>query len=53
MIVPNNSIWGDVIINAHYSKERRVDMIFGIGYDDDMGEAIQVMNQIITSGNNF
>ena len=48
MIVPNNSIWGDVITNAHYSEERRVDMIFGIGYDDDMGEAIQVMNQILS-----
>jgi small conductance mechanosensitive channel len=48
MIVPNNSIWGDVFIYAHYSKERRVDMIFGIGYDDDMGEAIQVMNQILS-----
>ncbi len=48
MIVPNNSIWGDVIINAHYSKERRVDMVFGIGYSDDIEKAMQVMKQILS-----
>ena len=48
MIVPNNAIWGDVITNAHYSKERRVDMVFGIGYNDDIEQAMQVMNQILS-----
>ena len=47
MLVPNNSIWGDVIINAYYSAERRVDMIFGIGYDDDIECAIQVMTKVL------
>lgn len=36
----------DVMTNAHYSKERRVDMVFGIGYDDNLKKAIQNMNQI-------
>ncbi len=48
MVVPNNSIWGDVITNAHYSDERRVDMVFGIGYDDDIEQSLQVMKQILT-----
>ncbi|MCP3852148.1 MAG: mechanosensitive ion channel [Gammaproteobacteria bacterium] len=47
MIVPNNSIWGDVIVNAHYSSERRVDMVFGIGYEDDIEQAIQVMKLVL------
>ena len=47
MIIPNNTIWGDVIVNAHYSKERRVDMIFGIGYGDDIEQAIQVMTRVL------
>ncbi len=47
MIVPNNSIWGDVIVNAHYSPERRVDMVFGIGYEDDIEQAMQVMKQVL------
>ena len=48
MVVPNNSIWGDVIINAHYSTERRVDMVFGIGYGDDIELASQIMNKVLT-----
>ncbi len=47
MVVPNNSIWGDVIINATHSLQRRVDMIFGIGYEDDVEQAMQVMKQIL------
>ena len=35
-IVPNNKIWGDIITNATASDTRRVDMVFGIGYDDDI-----------------
>ena len=35
-IVPNNKIWGDIITNATASDPRRVDMVFGIGYDDDI-----------------
>ena len=38
-IIPNNKIWGDIITNATASDTRRVDMIFGIGYDDDIETA--------------
>lgn len=47
MVVPNNSIWGDVITNATQSSERRVDMVFGIGYEDDIEQAINVMKQVL------
>jgi small conductance mechanosensitive channel len=47
MIVPNNSIWGDVITNATHSLQRRVDMVFGIGYEDDIEQAINVMQQVL------
>ncbi len=47
MVVPNNSIWGNVITNAHYSTERRVDMVFGIGYDDDIEQSIQVIKHVL------
>jgi small conductance mechanosensitive channel len=49
MIVPNNSIWGDVIINATGSNERRVDLIFGIGYGDDIGKAQKVMQEVMAA----
>ncbi|MHC4078326.1 MAG: mechanosensitive ion channel family protein, partial [Planctomycetota bacterium] len=49
VIVPNNMIWGDVITNATASPTRRVDMIFGIGYSDDIARAEGVLMNILTS----
>ena len=49
VIVPNNSIWGDVITNATGTSKRRVDMMFGIGYEDDIDKARQIMEDILTS----
>ena len=39
LIVPNNSIWQNVIKNVTAQTQRRVDMIFGIGYSDDIAKA--------------
>ncbi len=47
IVVPNNSIWGDVITNATGTNQRRVDMVFGIGYDDDMAKAQTILEKII------
>jgi small conductance mechanosensitive channel len=47
MIVPNNSIWGGVITNVTGSHMRRVDMVFGIGYSDDIGAAQKVLETIV------
>ena len=49
MIVPNNEIWGNAITSASASKERRVDMVFGIGYGDDIDHAMQVLEEIVSS----
>ncbi len=49
MVVPNNKIWNDVITNATGVSERRVDMEFGIGYDDDIDKAHDILVDIITS----
>ncbi len=49
VIVPNNSIWGNVITNVTGSTTRRVDLVFGIGYDDDMGQAIEIMQRVVAA----
>jgi len=49
MIVPNNKVWGDVITNASGAVERRVDMEFGIGYDDDIDRAQAILEQIVSA----
>jgi len=47
MIVPNNSVWNDVITNATGSRERRVDLVFGIGYSDDIGNALTIIERLV------
>jgi small conductance mechanosensitive channel len=49
MVVPNNKVWGDVITNASGVTERRVDMEFGIGYEDDIDQAQAILEGIINS----
>ena len=48
IIVPNGKIYGDNIINYSAMTTRRVDMTFGIGYDDDMLKAKTVLEQMVT-----
>jgi small conductance mechanosensitive channel len=45
--VPNSKIWGDVIRNVTDQKQRRVDMVFGIGYSDDIPKAEEVLMSIL------
>ena len=47
IIVPNSGIWGGTIVNLTKEKTRRVDMTFGIGYDDDIRHAEKVLNEIV------
>lgn len=47
IVVPNSKIWGDVITNVSALEERRVDLVFGIGYSDDTQLAINVLNELV------
>lgn len=47
MIVPNNDIWGSTITNATASDTRRVDMSFGIGYEDDIQLAKSILEKLV------
>ncbi|BFM12988.1 mechanosensitive ion channel family protein [Simiduia litorea] len=47
LVIPNNKIWGDVIRNVTAQKHRRVDMVFGIGYSDDIEKAEKILKDIL------
>jgi small conductance mechanosensitive channel len=47
VIVPNNSVWGDVITNITGITQRRVDMVFGIGYNDDIDKTQRILEEIV------
>jgi small conductance mechanosensitive channel len=47
VIVPNGQIFGGIITNYSKRDTRRVDMVFGIGYGDDILKAKEVITGII------
>jgi small conductance mechanosensitive channel len=49
IIVPNGQIYADAITNYSARETRRIDMVFGIGYDDDLLEAKKLMESILSA----
>ena len=49
LIVPNNLVWQNVIKNITAQKTRRIDLIFGIGYSDDIPKVERILTEIIES----
>lgn len=47
IIVPNSQVLGKNIINYSAKDTRRVDFVFGIGYEDDLRLAKQVLKDIV------
>jgi small conductance mechanosensitive channel len=43
ILVPNGNIYGGNIVNYSAKETRRVDMVFGIGYDDDLRKAKKLL----------
>ena len=48
VIIPNNNVWSDSITNVTGTDTRRVDLVFGIGYGDDMEKAQGIMEQVVS-----
>jgi len=48
LFVPNTKIWGDVIRNVTHQDTRRVDLVFGIGYGDDIAKAEEILESILS-----
>lgn len=47
IIVPNSKIMGNIITNYSANETRRVDMVFGISYGDDIDKARNVMREVV------
>lgn len=47
VIIPNGNIYGNKIINYSAKPTRRIDFVFGIGYDDDLKQAKQILTNIV------
>lgn len=49
VIVPNSAVLGGIITNYSAKDTRRVDLVFGIGYEDDIDKAKRVLNEVVNS----
>ncbi|HEB93770.1 MAG TPA: mechanosensitive ion channel [Gammaproteobacteria bacterium] len=47
--VPNGQIYGGTIVNFSARDTRRIDLIFGIGYDDDIRQAKQLIEEVMAA----
>ncbi len=48
IIIPNGKIYGDTITNYSARDTRRVDMTFGIGYEDNLKQAKQILERLVS-----
>ena len=47
IILPNGDIFGGKIVNNNARDTRRIDLIIGVGYDDDLRKAKQVLEGVV------
>lgn len=49
ILIPNGSVWGSSITNYSFHDTRRLQLVFGIGYDDRIDEAMDIIREIIAA----
>jgi small conductance mechanosensitive channel len=47
--IPNAQVYGDTVKNYSFNETRRIDLVMGIGYGDDIGTAVSIIERVITS----
>lgn len=48
IIVPNASVWGQAVKNYSFHTTRRLDLVFGISYGDDIAKAISALREVVS-----
>ncbi|MEN8165344.1 MAG: mechanosensitive ion channel domain-containing protein [Acidobacteriota bacterium] len=49
IVVPNSSVWGGTISNYNGFETRRVDLVIGISYDDNIQAAMDTISSVVTA----
>jgi small conductance mechanosensitive channel len=47
IVVPNSAIYGGIIRNYSHHPIRRIDLVMGISYDDDIGLAMNAIQEVL------
>lgn len=51
VIVPNAQITSDTIVNYSINDRRRIDMVFGVSYADDMRKVREIIEEVLAAEN--
>lgn len=49
VVMPNSKVSGEVVLNYTANDTRRIDLVMGVGYDDDLEVAMRTMHEVITA----
>ena len=49
IVIPNKSVWGNTITNVTTSETRRVDLVFGVSYEDDLATVQETLEQVVAA----
>lgn len=49
IVIPNGDLSNNAVTNYSFHDTRRIDMTFGIGYDDDIDQAKKILREIVES----
>lgn len=47
IVIPNGKVWGGIIVNVTAQASRRVDLVVGISYGDDIDKALDLCKQVV------
>ncbi|TAN30165.1 MAG: mechanosensitive ion channel [Castellaniella sp.] len=47
LLLPNTLVWGSPIVNYSRNKTRRLDMMLGVRYDDDLEAALAALRNLV------
>lgn len=51
IIIPNSQVLSSTIINYSSTGQRRIDLIFGVGYEADIDQVREIIRQVIDADN--
>lgn len=49
VVIPNGRVWDNPIVNFSAYDTRRIDLVFGVSYDDDLDKAIGAIREEVES----
>lgn len=47
LMLPNNKVWGNIIRNVTSQRVRRVDLTFGVAYDEDIDAVKKILHSVL------